>query len=87
MILASPGYGTLVALQTGQITDLVSRGYAVIAMDHPHDSYAAEQPDGTLIHSVMAETPAFRARLLDVAAVLDHLGGAAAAQRCCRTAA
>jgi alpha-beta hydrolase superfamily lysophospholipase len=73
VILVEPGYGALVALQTGQITDLASRGYAVLAMDHPHESFVVEQPNGTLIFSDLAIAPAFQARVRDATAVLDKL--------------
>jgi hypothetical protein len=49
VILALPGAGALVGFQTGQIIELASRGYAVVAFDLPHESLAVEQPDGSLI--------------------------------------
>jgi PKD repeat protein len=77
VILVSPGAGMLAALNTALIVDLASRGYAVVAIDHPHDSAAVEQPDGTL---VTADTgldrhlaSALRQRVRDVGVVLGRL--------------
>jgi pimeloyl-ACP methyl ester carboxylesterase len=77
VLLVSPGAGMLAALNTALIVDLASRGYAVVAIDHPHDSAVVEQPDGTL---VAADTgldrhiaSAFASRVRDVGVVLDRL--------------
>jgi pimeloyl-ACP methyl ester carboxylesterase len=77
VILVSPGFGNLVAFSTAQVIDLASRGWVLVTVDHPHDTYVVEQPDGTLIFSD-GETPAdvergFAHRVLDVGVVLDHL--------------
>ena len=74
VVLVQHGGGTLAAFQTGQVVDLASRGYAVVTMDHPHESIIVEEPDGTLIHGVEnAETIPFQERLLDADVVLDAL--------------
>ena len=49
VILLEPGGGSISAFQTGQVIDLASRGYAVVAMDHPHGSFLVVEPDGTMI--------------------------------------
>jgi pimeloyl-ACP methyl ester carboxylesterase len=61
VILVSPGAGMLAALNTALIVDLASRGYAVVAMDHPHDSAAVAIPS------------AFRQRVRDIGVVLGQL--------------
>lgn len=73
VILAQPGAGNLVAFQTGQVIELASRGYAVVTMDHPHETLVVEEPDGTLIHGEDPESRPFTERLLDAAAVLSEL--------------
>ena len=49
MVLAQPGGGSVTAFQTGLISDLASRGYAVVAMEIPHESAIVEQSDGTVV--------------------------------------
>jgi PKD domain-containing protein/serine aminopeptidase S33 family/calcineurin-like phosphoesterase family protein len=77
VVLVSPGLGTLAALQTALMVDLASRGYAVVAIDHPHDSAAVLQPGGVVITgdpSIDRHVDrAFRDRLRDVNAVLGQL--------------
>jgi hypothetical protein len=75
VLLFMGGFATPVALYTGLITELSSRGYAVVAFDHPHETFVVEQPDGSLIAGDLADdAAAFQARLLDVGVVLDALG-------------
>jgi dienelactone hydrolase len=77
VILVSPGAGMLAALNTALIVDLASRGYAVVAIDHPHDSAAVEQPDGTVLAADAALArhipSAFRQRVRDIGVVLGQL--------------
>jgi hypothetical protein len=73
VVLAQAGRGSLVAFQTAQFVDLASRGYFVVTMDHPHESFVVEEPDGTLIFGNPANH-SFEARILDAAAVLNDLG-------------
>jgi alpha-beta hydrolase superfamily lysophospholipase len=73
VVIVQHGGGTLAAFQTGQVIDLASRGYAVVTMDHPHESFAVEGPDGKLITGGDAESRPFQERILDAAAVLEAL--------------
>jgi dienelactone hydrolase len=74
VLLYMGGSGTPAALYTGQVGELASRGYAVVAFDHPHDTFVVEQPDGSLIEQDVTDSAAaFEARLLDVDVVLDAL--------------
>jgi alpha-beta hydrolase superfamily lysophospholipase len=73
VLLLSPGFGTLAALESAQAVDLASRGFVVVAFDHPHDSFAVQEPDGALITTDLGEDAAFPQRLLDVRIVLRHL--------------
>jgi hypothetical protein len=75
VLLFTGGFGTPVALYTGLIAELASRGYAVVAFDHPHETFVVEQPDGSLIPSDLPDDAAvFQARLLDIGVVLSTLG-------------
>jgi hypothetical protein len=73
VILASPGHGLPVATLTGLMTDLASRGYAVVAIDHPHDAAVVEAPDGTPIANDLNGTAAYEAKIPDIGLVLDAL--------------
>ncbi|MCW3050349.1 MAG: hypothetical protein JWO74_4633 [Solirubrobacterales bacterium] len=77
IVLVSPDAGMLAALNTSLIVDLASRGYAVVAIDHPHDSAAVEQPDGTVVPAdsdLARRIPsAFSQRVRDVGVVLGQL--------------
>jgi hypothetical protein len=74
IVLVQPGGGSLAAFQTGQVIDLASRGYAVVTMDHPHESIVVEAADGSLIEGPgEAEGLALDERLVDGAVVLDDL--------------
>ena len=75
VLLFMGGFGTPAALYTGLVSELASRGYAVVAFDHPHETFVVEQPDGSLIEQDVTDgAAAFEARLLDIGAVLDALG-------------
>jgi PKD repeat protein len=77
VILVSPGAGMLAALNTALMVDLASRGYAVVAIDHPHDSAAVEQPGGAVVAADAALdshiASAFDQRVRDVGVVLGQL--------------
>jgi pimeloyl-ACP methyl ester carboxylesterase len=74
VLLVSPGFLNVVAFYTGLIAELASRGYVLVAFDHPHDGLLVEQPDGSLIGSdFLDDEAAFQARLLDVGVVLATL--------------
>jgi predicted dienelactone hydrolase len=86
VLLFTGGFATPVALYTGLISELASRGYVVVAFDHPHETFVAEQPDGSLIEIDVADDagpgkdcsspsacPVFEDRLDDIGAVLGAL--------------
>jgi dienelactone hydrolase len=74
VLLFTGGFAVPVAFYTGLITELASRGYAVVAFDHPHETFVVEQPDGSLIlRDLVRDDAAFDARLRDIEVVLDAL--------------
>jgi predicted dienelactone hydrolase len=77
VLLFTGGFGVPVALYTALISDLASRGYAVVAFDHPHETFVAEQPGGSVIPNDLVDDgvagAAFQDRLRDIGAVLDAL--------------
>lgn len=73
VILVQHGGGLLAAFQTGQVIELASRGFAVVTMDHPHESLVVEEPDGILIDGSDPESRPFQERIDDAAAVLGEL--------------
>ncbi|WP_278264568.1 hypothetical protein [Nocardia sp. AG03] len=52
VVLFSPGYGAPRAFYTGLLTDLASRGFVVLAVDHPYESGVTELADGTIATTV-----------------------------------
>ena len=86
VLLFTGGFATPVALYTGLISELASRGYAVVAFDHPHETFVVDQPDGSLIEIDVADDagpgkdcsspsacPVFEDRLDDIGVVLGAL--------------
>jgi pimeloyl-ACP methyl ester carboxylesterase len=87
VLLFTGGFLTPVALYTGLISELTSHGYAVVAFDHPHETFVVEQPNGSLIRNDLADDagpgkdcssspsacPVFEARLSDIGVVLAAL--------------
>jgi dienelactone hydrolase len=74
VLLFMGGFRTPVAFNSGLIAELASRGYVVVAFDHPHETFVVDQPDGSLIPSDLPDdAAAFEARLLDAGVVLDAL--------------
>jgi pimeloyl-ACP methyl ester carboxylesterase len=87
VLLFTGGFSTPVALYTGLLTELASRGYAVVAFDHPHETFVVEQPDGAVIAmdlqddagpgkdctSSPSACPVFEARMRDIAVLLGTL--------------
>jgi hypothetical protein len=75
VLLFTGGFAVPVGLYTALITDLASRGYAVVAFDHPHETFVAEQPGGSVIANDLVDDgvagAAFQDRLRDIGAVLD----------------
>lgn len=52
VVLFSPGYGAPRAFYTGLITDLASRGFVVLAVDHPYEVAVTELADGRIATAV-----------------------------------
>jgi predicted dienelactone hydrolase len=52
VVLFSPGYGAPRAAYTGLVTELASRGFVVVAIDHPYESAVVELADGTLATNI-----------------------------------
>ncbi|KAK9766008.1 hypothetical protein K7432_005239 [Basidiobolus ranarum] len=80
IVLFSPGLGTSRYLHTSLLTDIASRGYLVVSIDHPYDAHVVEFPDGKLITGVIGRdwtveqiTQAASVRSQDVSFVLDQL--------------
>jgi hypothetical protein len=71
IVLVQPGGNSVTAFQTGLIIDLASRGYAVVAVEIPHESDAVEESDGTVIRG--GGTYPFDQWRLDAKVVLDDL--------------
>lgn len=49
VVIFSPGYGAPRAVYTGLVTRLASRGFVVVAVDHPYESAVTELPDGRVV--------------------------------------
>ncbi|MFD0683383.1 alpha/beta hydrolase family protein [Actinomadura fibrosa] len=83
VLLYSHGLGGWRTEATALIEDLASRGYVVVTIDHTHDAFAVEFPDGRLEPSAIPEltddneveltTKAVEARVADTRFVLDQL--------------
>jgi pimeloyl-ACP methyl ester carboxylesterase len=73
VILVSAGHQEPAAFQTAHAVDLASRGWAVVAIDHPHDTLVVEQPGHSLIFGEETSAEAFEPRVADVGVVLDAL--------------
>lgn len=48
VVLFSPGYGAARAFYTTLVTDLASRGFVVLAVDHPYEAAVTQLADGRL---------------------------------------
>jgi dienelactone hydrolase len=57
LVIFSPGYGAPRAVYAGLLADLASRGYVVIALDHPYESAIVQLADGRVVGPAL-----FRAR-------------------------
>ncbi|MBF6443662.1 hypothetical protein IU434_16675 [Nocardia farcinica] len=80
VVLFSPGYGAPRAFYTGLVADLASRGFVVLAVDHPFESAVTELADGRLATTVATGTDddltdEQRTRAADLRYVLDQLTG------------
>lgn len=84
VVLFSPGYGAPRAFYTGLVAELASRGFVVLAVDHPYEADVTELADGRIAtplqdfpvdeaegERVMIEQQALRAA--DLRFVIDQL--------------
>lgn len=49
VVIFSPGYGAPRAFYTGLAADLASRGYVVLAVDHPYEAAVTQLADGRVV--------------------------------------
>jgi dienelactone hydrolase len=49
VVIFSPGYGASRAFYATLVSDLASRGFIVLAMDHPYESAVTQLPDGRIV--------------------------------------
>jgi alpha-beta hydrolase superfamily lysophospholipase len=56
VVVFSPGLGGVRTQRTAWAEELASRGYVVVALDHPYDSAAVVLADGRTIHTKVAAT-------------------------------
>ena len=84
VIVFSPGYGAARAFYAGLLAELASRGYVVLALDHPYEAALTELANGTLVTPIERFDPNERdrtqymarqlaVRTADVRFVLDRL--------------
>ncbi|ORX89071.1 hypothetical protein K493DRAFT_306063 [Basidiobolus meristosporus CBS 931.73] len=77
VVIFSPGMGASRCLYTATLLDIASRGYFVVAVDHPYDADVVQFPDGRLVKGIFrGPTPeqiekAMIIRTQDVSFVLD----------------
>lgn len=84
LVVLSPGFTKPASTLTSLAEDLASRGYAVAAIDHTHESHATTLADGRVAGCLACDSsddPGFRAGLVqgraaDVSFVLDRLASA-----------
>ncbi|MEV6769309.1 hypothetical protein AB0N05_11865 [Nocardia sp. NPDC051030] len=85
ILLNSPGMDDTTGLSTAQAEDLASHGYVVVAINHTHEAFAVQFPDGRTEHSaVPLDSPPsvlsdvlLPTRVADTRFVLDQLAAAA----------
>ncbi|WP_063023228.1 MULTISPECIES: alpha/beta hydrolase family protein [Nocardia] len=79
VVVASPGMGTPRWILSGLATDLASRGYVVVVIDHTGESPAVQFPDGRIILGTPPTTDTdymrrqLHARTADLRLMLDRL--------------
>ncbi|MFB8002458.1 alpha/beta hydrolase family protein [Nocardia sp. NPDC056000] len=86
ILLNSPGMGDTTGFSTAQAEDLASHGYVVVAINHTHESFAVQFPDGRTERGVVPmDSPPnvlpdllLPTRVADARFVLDQLAAAAA---------
>jgi len=85
VVVFSPGHGAPRAVYTGLAEGLASRGYAVLAVDHPYEAAVTQLGDGRVVGATLAagrtdgDRVAYmerqvKVRAADVRFVLDQLG-------------
>jgi dienelactone hydrolase len=85
VILLSPGWGNSSAFHDAQASDLASRGYVVIGIDHPGDTLAVDVGGGHVLtmnpagEQILDES--FVERVADLHYVIDHLDAVRGAGR------
>jgi predicted dienelactone hydrolase len=57
VVLFSPGYGASRAFYSGLLADLASRGFVVLALDHPYEAPVVELADGRLATPIQRFLP------------------------------
>nr|BFE77796.1 hypothetical protein GCM10020093_003970 [Planobispora longispora] len=80
-MVLSPGFTKPVSTLTSLAEDLASRGYVVVGIDHPYESYVTALPDGRFAECIACDSdsdPGFgtgvvQGRAADVSFVLDRL--------------
>ncbi|WP_228002296.1 alpha/beta hydrolase family protein [Nocardia australiensis] len=88
VLINSPGMGDTTGWSTAQTEDLASHGYIVVALNHTHEAFAVEFPDGRVEHTVVPlDSPQevlrdllLPTRVADARFVLDQLAAIAAQQ-------
>jgi predicted dienelactone hydrolase len=92
VVIFSPGYGGPRAFYTGLLAELASRGYVVLALDHPYEAAVTRLADGRVVHTIERFLPGdpdrlgfmadhLATRAADVRFVLDRLPTAAMGPR------
>lgn len=71
VIVFSPGYGASRAFYSGMLADLASRGFVVLAIDHPYESALTELANGELATTTERFDPRERDRTQYMARQLD----------------
>lgn len=80
VLLYSHGFNESRYQAAAQLAELASRGYAVVAMDHPYETSAVEFPDGRVVRDTVPDSDptkmykeAIATRVADTGFVLDTL--------------
>ncbi|HTV03000.1 MAG TPA: dienelactone hydrolase family protein [Luteitalea sp.] len=63
VVIFSPGYGAPRAVYTGLATQLASRGFVVVVLDHPYESAVTQLPDGQVVGTRETVRPGERDRI------------------------
>ena len=87
VVIFSPGYGATRSLYASLLRDLASRGFVVLALDHPFEAAVTELADGSIatpVEKFLPDDPRrqrymegrLSTRVADLRFVLDQLSGA-----------